>query len=79
MVDKWDKKCPRACELSSYELADFLRQAPYLVRDMTKWELDFCSSILKQLHYRVPSVNQQAVLDRGILLKLWDNDPRLWD
>ena len=77
-TDKWDRKCPLAHELRTYELATFLRYASEIT-SLTDWEQDFCRSLSRHLTYQSPTAGQRAVLDRGLLRKLWQNDPRLWD
>ena len=78
-LEKYNKAPPLAAEILRHELVDYLEQAPYLVRPLSEWELDFCTSLLRQLRYGRPTPRQNEVLDRGLLRKLWGEDPRLWE
>jgi hypothetical protein len=76
----WDDVCPDVDDLSRAELKAYLSQAPVLVRPLTDWQLEFCSSLLSYMKCGGrPSTRQRQVLDRGLLRQLWDNDPRLWE
>jgi hypothetical protein len=78
--DPWDKKPPDLHELSDDELLEFLGVAARNGGCFNDFELSFCASISRQILRGYPlSEKQIAVLDkRGLLKKLWDNDPILW-
>lgn len=77
--DRWNERCPKAAEVSRLEMFDFLKVAERALEAFTAWELDFCYRAMSQIH-RGSSLapGQRDVLDRGLLRKLWDNDPDLW-
>ena len=76
--DPWPVKPPRAAELSREDLRQFLKIAEESTA-FSEWEKKFCDSLQKQLRGgRDVSEAQYSVLNRGLLRRLWDNDPELW-
>ena len=77
--DPFDAECPDPGEISDIELIDLLEVASKCPKIFTDWEVDFCDSIADQLDRgKVLSEAQLEVLRRGLLKRLWDNDPELW-
>jgi len=77
--DPWNKRPPRYSELTDSELIEFLGVAGRSPA-FNDFEVGFCASVAKQIRRGYPlSQKQIAVLmDRGLLRRLWDNDPDLW-
>lgn len=65
-------------ELSREQLIEVLKLWPYAYCSV--WEKDFCMSIIAQLEAgRRLSERQIEILDKGLLYRLQDDDPLLWD
>lgn len=78
MFDKWNERCPKVDQLSDEELSQFLRigeNGDYF----SDWEKEFCQSCRRSLHYdgRL-SPKREEILNKGLLRKLWDQDPINW-
>ena len=77
--DPWDARPQLICPRRPGELIEFLgvaRRAPSCFSD---FEFDFCESAKLRIHYRGGlTEKQEAVLNKWLLRKLWDNDPDLW-
>lgn len=72
--DRWDKHVPKVSQCTGVELADFLSVAARAPNHFTEWEQTFCRSCKP---WRL-TPRQIETLDRGLLRKLWTNDPELW-
>lgn len=78
--DRWNDRYPKAAETTVAELIDLLSVAAKADDTLfTDWDRSFCHSLATQLRkgWRV-SERQEAVLDKGLLRRLWSNDPDLW-
>ena len=76
----FDQRCPDPFELTAKELISYLEQAPFLVKPLTDWELQFCYIVLRRLYaYGNATAHQYQTLRGKIMRRLWDEDPRLWE
>lgn len=75
--DPWANECPSVNDVTREQLRDFLEAAEDGC-PLSDWEYDFCMSVRGRLRFGRPSIAQSAVLDKGLLHKLWANDPALW-
>ena len=65
-------------ELSTEELIEVLGLWPFAYCSL--WEEGFCESLKQQLECgRRLSERQIEILNKGLLYRLQDNDPHLWD
>lgn len=65
-------------EMSQEQLIEVLGLWPYAY--CSPWEKDFCQSLLFQLEAgRRLSDRQIEILNKGLLYRLQDDDPLLWD
>ena len=79
MPDLWNHGPPHLEFLFRHELIAFLKIA-IDHSAFEEWEQSFCESCADRLRYGRPlTERQEDVLRRGLLKKLWDNDPTLWD
>ena len=65
-------------ELDDDELIEILRLHPFAY--CSAWEQNFCESLIDRLEAGIELTERQiAVLEKGLLKSLQDNDPHLWD
>jgi hypothetical protein len=65
-------------EMSREQLIEVLGLWPFAY--CSGWERDFCMSLILQLEAgRRLSDRQIEILNKGLLFRLQDNDPHLWD
>lgn len=65
-------------DMDDDELIEVLELWPHAY--CSAWEENFCQSIIEQLQAgRTLSERQIEILDGGLLYRLQDNDPLLWD
>ena len=76
--DPWDARPPLMAELSREELREFLDVARRNPGAFSDWDADFCASCRQRLRWGSLSPKQEAILDRGLLQRLWNHDPDLW-
>lgn len=79
--DPWNDECPDANDLSEDDLLTFLDVIHGCEHLFTAWEIDFIYSLIDRLEStnRPLTDRQCEKLNEGILKKLWDHDPELWD